>query len=599
MSLGNRGLYGSILLLIPLLLLLTSGAALANSAVEPVKVGDITHFTGTVLVRSTGRWSRLSEVPVALYKTDKVVTKDGRAEITLVDTGTVRMDRDSNITITQRMEGTGMRCECVGRQVNVLVGSVLFDIDLHRDGPEEFKVRTPDMVAAIRGTTFPVVVNADGTTRYDLSGDAAVRGGERSDLLSQPQLRNEDITIPHARLPRGDRAVAALPIMQAVDRVFAKNQQTDEQFKRFEAMVDAAEHQATTSNDPVAIVGQARISKARADSYLRKTEGYVLDAESSVAEVERMTRQVVGSITYYRSGSPSYRDQLLASMGLLLEWLLPPAAHAAAESVLSAEMDLQAAQTALAAARQALELATAHAAKAAEAAEAAEACLTSREGCSDEELRILAAAADAQAGAVEAAAYAAAAQAIVAMNSYVGTDENKRDAAREAANSALEHARIASGAAIRASAAAAAAEDARGDALQLAYLQTVANLAAAEANANAAIAEAIVATLLTQDVCNVTFAMTNAKRIGTVAEQADEAAQRASAATTPETARGHATSAQRHWEQTERWLQGFLGGEHRPDLSRIFQEPERATQQQPIGGGGSTPEDASPIGRME
>ncbi len=598
MSLGNRGLYGSILLLIPLLLAFGSSGVFANSAVEPVKVGEITHFTGTVLVRNSGRWSRVSEVPITLYKTDKVVTKDGRAEIMFIDAGTVRMERDSNVTLDLTSESTGLQYTKTGVGIKVLIGSVDIDINLRPQGMEVFTVRTPDMVAAIRGTTFPVRVNAAGTTRYDLSGDASVQGGQRSDLLSHPLLSLEDMSVPHTQLPRGDRAVAALPIMQTVDRVFTKSQQTDEQFRRFEAMKDAAEHR-TTDDDPASLVEQALLARAQANSYLSMTEGYVLDAESSVAEIEWMGRHVVDSVTHYRKGRTSHRDQLLANMGLLFDWLLSPA-HAELPT-LSIEMELQTAQQALATAREILAIAQERAAKTAELAAAAQACLNSRDECSDEELRILATAAAAQAEAVQAAARAAAAQAIVAMNSYVDADPARYQTAQQAAANSLEHFQLATAAAVRAADAAAAAEAARDDALQLAYLQAVANQAAADANANASLANAIVATLLTHEIAYSTFILTNAHRISIQARRATEASERASAATTPESARGYARSAESHRAQTaERWLQGSLGREPHPGLGlgSTFQDPGPGTQPPPSGGS-STPIDASPIGRME
>ena len=48
-------------------------------------------------MRTAGQWSVLDSVPVDIHQNDKVVTRRGRAEISLPDGGYLRLDLDTNV----------------------------------------------------------------------------------------------------------------------------------------------------------------------------------------------------------------------------------------------------------------------------------------------------------------------------------------------------------------------------------------------------------------------------------------------------------------------------------------------------------------------
>ena len=81
----------------------------AFSSAEPavVKLGDVTSYTGDVLVRTKGIWKRLKAVPHPVFSSDKVVTKRGRAEIAFVDGGILKINLDSNLSVVEKKEAEG------------------------------------------------------------------------------------------------------------------------------------------------------------------------------------------------------------------------------------------------------------------------------------------------------------------------------------------------------------------------------------------------------------------------------------------------------------------------------------------------------------
>lgn len=269
-------------------------AASADEAPERVKIGEITEFTGEVSIRSKGTWKTLEQVPVAVFNTDKVVTKQGRAKIELIDTAVIRMDQDSNISI--RVSRDSSR-RVVGKQVNVLVGDVLFDVNL-KQSRGDFKVRTPDMVAAIRGTTFPIKVSATGRTDYDVHGDADVTGGARVSTTAQDWMTDQDVTAPASQIPASDPEVSALPVQKNAEAAVQAQRQAD----MLQDKVATMNRHSDTTVDP-----SQRIESgvASADASAATAGAGAAGAQVNYDEVLLLSRPVQGDTVYYRGGEPA------------------------------------------------------------------------------------------------------------------------------------------------------------------------------------------------------------------------------------------------------------------------------------------------------
>jgi hypothetical protein len=151
-----------------ILLLAFPVAAFASIPREVVKLGDITSYTGDVLVRTKGAWGKIENVPYPVFSSDKVVTKRGRAEVSFLDGASLRMNVDSDLSIVQKQEIEGLlvRKKSTVRQVNVLVGDIYFEAEVKRGKALRYKVRSPSMTAAIRGSSLRMSVNPDGVTYF-------------------------------------------------------------------------------------------------------------------------------------------------------------------------------------------------------------------------------------------------------------------------------------------------------------------------------------------------------------------------------------------------------------------------------------------------
>ena len=163
------------ILLAILVLAPVCGAAPEGAVV--VKVGDITSFGGAVFVRTKGVWGRLRKAPHPIFSSDKIVTKQGRAQVGFVDGGRMRVNVDSNITIVQNVSMKGMfaKKRVVSREVKVLVGTVWFDVKVRKN--DKLTFRTPSMTAAIRGTSGQAGSDKEGKGIFGLtSGKAEVSG---------------------------------------------------------------------------------------------------------------------------------------------------------------------------------------------------------------------------------------------------------------------------------------------------------------------------------------------------------------------------------------------------------------------------------------
>ncbi|QTA79174.1 FecR domain-containing protein [Desulfonema limicola] len=158
-----------------LIILILLFSAAASYAVETKGIGKVTDYTGDVLVRTNGKWTKLDKVPYTLYSSDKVVTNRGRVLIKYHDGDIIKLDIDSNISMNQD-EKIDKKDKFVFRQINLLLGRLQFNIMPNKE-ERLFQFRTPTVTAGIRGTEGELEVKNDGSTKGGLiSGDWETQG---------------------------------------------------------------------------------------------------------------------------------------------------------------------------------------------------------------------------------------------------------------------------------------------------------------------------------------------------------------------------------------------------------------------------------------
>lgn len=260
------------------ILTLAAFAADSFAAETAVKLGDITSYTGDVLVRTKGDWEKLSKVPHPVYSSDKVVTKRGRAEIRLSDGGVVRMDLDTNLSIVKRSETEGFifKKQVSTRVVNVMVGKMWFDVRLQKD--ERMKFNTPTMTAAIRGTSGKFDVAPDGGTKFGLKTGSAEVEGKFEKLDSPDPINESDTKVSTESLPQSNPAVQESKPMQDANKAFEADQKAEsakQQAQQQQGQQQPAAGQPAT---------QAQINAAEAA--LLDAEAELINASLDLAEAQ-------------------------------------------------------------------------------------------------------------------------------------------------------------------------------------------------------------------------------------------------------------------------------------------------------------------------
>ena len=295
-----KNLKTSLLFFILISTLCIPAPGLSQTNKDVLKIGDISNYTGEVMVRTKGRWNKLTRVPYPVFSSDKVVTKRGRAEIILVDGGILRMAVDSNISIYQQREAdTGMISD---RQVNVLVGKIWFNIKVDKGGTAKtdtstkaklakafqrllkpgpkITFRTPTMVTAVRGTSGLFKVEADGSSKYGLATGKAETAGRFTPIDKPAAIQSSEINKPAEQIPTSDSEINALPFQKgAIDAVMAS--------KEANSKIQHAAIIAERSNKEMPIE-RAEASLLQAEAYTSMTNAGVTATEVAIADAERL-----------------------------------------------------------------------------------------------------------------------------------------------------------------------------------------------------------------------------------------------------------------------------------------------------------------------
>lgn len=271
--------------------------AFARTPQNVVKLGDVTSYTGEVMVRTKGVWKKLDVVPYPVFSSDKVVTGRGRAEIRFVDGGVLKLDMDSNISIVEKKV---FKENITARRINVLVGNLWFDIKVKKGKSVEF--RTPSMVADIKGTSGKLRIDPDGRSYYRLVGGSAdfygnVRAIPRTEAVGPP-----DVTA--AVLPQSDPAVQNLPVQRAASEAVEAHSKAALAASRADAETEAvmaAKDQSVkaviSATRTQVAVASAKAAAARSVASLEVSKAQVATVKEALLEAERVkdTKAVVAA----------------------------------------------------------------------------------------------------------------------------------------------------------------------------------------------------------------------------------------------------------------------------------------------------------------
>jgi hypothetical protein len=259
------------------------------------KVGDITSYTGDVLVRTKGEWNKITKVPHPVFSSDKVVTKRGRAEIKFGDGGFIRMHVDSILSIVrkQETEGLALKEPVTSRVVKVLVGGIWFDVKVKKG--QRFKFRTPSMTAAIRGTSGPLRHALDGESSIGFrTGSGDVTG--KYEKIGMSEIRpfaTRDVYAPVDKLPPSDPKVGNSNIMKSADKAFEEHSKArlaasraEEESEAAKAAGDQAAKEQTDESKITAAKASVTAAVAKSNAQLQSLKAQIATAEDALLEAK-------------------------------------------------------------------------------------------------------------------------------------------------------------------------------------------------------------------------------------------------------------------------------------------------------------------------
>ena len=126
-------------------------------------IATLTGFSGTVLIKSQGRWAVEPRDNLPLYSQDKVVTRIGNATITFYDGAVLEIKPNSNLLIQEREKRARLlgKAKTIERRVLLFLGKLFF-----KTGRAEVETRfeTATAVIGIRGTAGILSISEDGQT---------------------------------------------------------------------------------------------------------------------------------------------------------------------------------------------------------------------------------------------------------------------------------------------------------------------------------------------------------------------------------------------------------------------------------------------------
>jgi len=201
---------------LPLLLVFSVGH-FAQSNQRASRLGQISAINGEVLVRKKNTWRRLARAPFDIFDSDKIVTRNGRAEIQLKDGGIIRLNADTNVSLAKQDMVTPTKIiKNAPIEIRILVGDVWVE---HKAGGTKITVKMPSATLSLEGKDSGEIsgrfmVDLDGATEYGIVKGAIVYEDMKSaQTIDEPQpITKEEIS---SALPGADSTIDSSSIQQA------------------------------------------------------------------------------------------------------------------------------------------------------------------------------------------------------------------------------------------------------------------------------------------------------------------------------------------------------------------------------------------------
>lgn len=178
-----------------------------------LEVGEISAYSGQVFVRVDGAWSRVKSVPLKLYDSDKILTTQGRAEVTFADGAVLRIDTGTSLYMRQRNELAGFFFTMIvpTRYINLVVGSVFFKADSSSYNDLRYKFRTPSMTAVPMVASLRMSVDSSGESSYAKLDGIVYPGGQYIAYPEPMAIERAYVNVSESDMPRPTPEVLALP----------------------------------------------------------------------------------------------------------------------------------------------------------------------------------------------------------------------------------------------------------------------------------------------------------------------------------------------------------------------------------------------------
>lgn len=263
----------------------------AQGIKKEAQMGEIIVSSGEVLVRTKGRWSRLKSVPHPLFSTDKVVTRQGRAEIRLTSGGVMRLDVDSNLSFAKKRDIIGIinKKLITINQVNILVGRAWFDIDPEKD--HLVRLRTPSFTTKISNASGEIIVGINGDTQCGLTTGDMITSGKYTEIPNPKHMTRRDMA--SERLPESNPQINNTPLQKAAlknvlsyEAADAAVSHADQLLKAARIADDQAAMLKTEAARKEAADAIAQASVARCEADVKESMAYLATTEEALYEAQ-------------------------------------------------------------------------------------------------------------------------------------------------------------------------------------------------------------------------------------------------------------------------------------------------------------------------
>ncbi|NIM05498.1 MAG: hypothetical protein GTO55_05100 [Armatimonadetes bacterium] len=167
-------------LILVLLFVMTQGLVVSQCLVRVVDL------VGTVEVQPKGEASWIPLTLGKLVKAGDIVRTGPDSEVNLAWVGGTHVRLDPNTEFKLIMARTNNKDRRTASEVSVSLGKIWVKLRKSLKESSKFEVKTPTIVAAVRGTIFSVEVAPDGTTTVEtFEGEVGVKQGRQGSIVGR------------------------------------------------------------------------------------------------------------------------------------------------------------------------------------------------------------------------------------------------------------------------------------------------------------------------------------------------------------------------------------------------------------------------------